>query len=196
MSLTLAGLTLLSVPSVQAGRLAQIPTVSLPTVTGTPLGPTITVRRDTNQDQVNVRAGPSLDYPAVGVMIAGQNAPALGRSSDGLWVKLDYVGAPGGEAWVYAPLVDLQGNVPDVDPPPTPTPNVTPTLDPTLAAEFVVELPATRLPTFTPPPPLAIPTFIAEEQSPITSGLPMGFVIVGLIVVGFFGALISLLRSR
>ena len=70
------------------------------------------------------------------------------------------------------------------------------TLNPTLEAQFSVELTPTRLPTFTPPPPLMIPAFVSEENAHTAAGLPMGFVIVGLLVVGFFGTLISLLRGR
>ncbi|HJW90307.1 MAG TPA: SH3 domain-containing protein [Anaerolineales bacterium] len=181
---------------VQANRMPQIPTVDIPTVTGTPLGPTVTARRDTDQEQINVRAGPSTNYETVGVMIAGQQAPALGRTRGGDWVQILFPGAPNGTGWVYAPLVDLSGEVPIVEPPPTPTPQTTPTIDPTLAAQFIVELPPTRLPTFTPPPPLVIPTFQVEEINTGTGGVPMGFVIIGLGVVGLFGTLISLLRGR
>jgi hypothetical protein len=190
-----AGL-LLSFTAVQAGPLVQIPTVAIPTVTGSPRGPVVTARRDTNQEYVAVRSGPSRDYPEVGVLIAGQQAPALGRNTDGTWVLIAYPGVPGGQGWVYSVLVDLVGVVPFVDAPPTPTPNVTPTLNPTLEAQFAVELPPTRLPTFTPPPPLVIPAFVNEQTTHTAAGLPMGFVIVGLLVVGFFGTLISLLRGR
>jgi len=190
-----AGL-LLSFTAVQAGPLAQIPTVAIPTVTGSPRGPVVTARRDTNQEHVAVRSGPSRDYPELGVLIAGQQAPALGRNTDGTWVLIAYPGVPGGQGWVYSVLVDLVGVVPFVDAPPTPTPNVTPTLNPTLEAQFSVELTPTRLPTFTPPPPLMIPAFVSEENAHTAAGLPMGFVIVGLLVVGFFGTLISLLRGR
>lgn len=190
-----AGL-LLSFHAVQAGPLAQLPTVAVPTVTGSPRGPFVTARRDTNQEYVAVRSGPSREYPEVGVLIAGQQAPALGRNTDGTWVLIAYPGVPGGQGWVYGVLVDLVGTVPFVEAPPTSTPNVTPTLNPTLEAQFAVELPPTRLPTFTPPPPLVIPAFISEQNPHTASGLPMGFVIVGLLVVGFFGTLISLLRGR
>jgi hypothetical protein len=192
----LAAALLTSITTAQAGPLAQIPTVAIPTVTGSPRGPVVTARRDTNQDYVTVRTGPSRDYPAIGVLIAGQQAPALGRNTDGTWVLIAYQGVEGGQGWVYSVLVDLVGTVPFVDAPPTPTPNVTPTLNPTLEAQFVVELPPTRLPTFTPPPPLIIPAFLSEENAPVASGPPMGFVIVGLLVVGFFGTVISLLRGR
>jgi hypothetical protein len=172
----------------------QIPTVSIPTVTGTPPGAMAVVTNE--QDQINVRSGPSVNYPTVGVLIAGQKVPALGRSVGGDWVQIAYPGVEGGIAWVYAPLVTLDRTVPVVEPPPTPTPRTTPTVDPTLAAQFIVEIPPTRLPTFTAPPPLAIPTFSAQSDSIPTGRVPMGLVIVGMGVVGLFGMLISFLRGR
>ena len=51
------------------GVSAQIPTVSLPTVTGSPQGPVVSVRRDSDQDNINVRSGPSAKYDIVGVLI-------------------------------------------------------------------------------------------------------------------------------
>lgn len=171
----------------------QQPTVAIPTVTGTPTGPIVTV--NTDQEQINVRSGPSTDYPQVGVLVAGQQVPAIGRSPGGEWIQIYYPGVPGGIAWVYAFLVSSPtGNVPIVEPPPTPTPLTTPTTDPTLAAQFNIEVTPTRLPTFTAPPPLVIPTFTAEDSSPISSGVPMGFLIIGLVVMGLFGSVISFLR--
>ena len=189
-------LFILSTVSVYAGTVRQIPTVAIPTVTGTPVGAVATVRRDTDQEQINVRSGPSTNYDAIGILVAGQEVPALGRTAGGDWVQIAYPGVQGGVGWVYSPLVSIAGNIPVIEPPPTPTPNVTPTIDPTLAAQFVVDLPPTRLPTFTPPPPLNLPTFAPVESTSGTGGVPMGFVIVGLGVVGLFGTLISFLRGH
>jgi hypothetical protein len=174
----------------------QIPTVSVPTVTSSPVGAIVTVTRE--YDQVNVRGGPGGDgvYPIVGVLIAGQQVPALGRSAGGLWIQIAYPGGPGGVAWVYSPLVEVTGSLPIVEPPPTPTPKTTPTVDPTLAAQFIVEIPSTHLPTFTAPPPLSNPTFPAEVSFTGTGRVPMGLVIIGMGVVGLFGMAISLLRGR
>jgi hypothetical protein len=181
---------------VYANVSAQIPTVAIPTVTGTAPGPMATVRRDTDQDQINVRSGPSVKYDIIGVLVPGQQVPALGRTPGGDWVEIQYVGVPGSVGWVYSPLVEVIGNVPIVEPPPTPTPKTTPTIDPTLAAQFVVELPPTRLPTFTPPPPLAIPTFTQEDSPTQSTIIPMGFIVIGLFVVGLFGIIISVLRGQ
>jgi hypothetical protein len=192
--LFLCGLMLtISTPAL-ADLPAQQPTVAIPTVTGSPSGPVAVVNPD--QDQINVRSGPSVNYPIVGVLVAGQRVPALGRSPGGDWVMVAYPGVPEGVAWVYSFLITLQGSLPVVEPPPTPTPLVTPTIDPTLAAQFIIEIVPTRLPTYTAPPPLVIPTYTLPPMSQGTAGIPMGFVIIGMAAVGLFGLFISLLRGR
>jgi hypothetical protein len=175
--------------------LAQQPTGSVPTVTGTPPGPMATVHAGPIE-QINVRAGPGASFDAVGILVIGQWVPVLGQLPSRDWILISYPGAPDDIGWVLAALVDVVGEVPVIPIPPTPTPRTTPTTDPTLAARYLVDIPATRLPTFTPPDPLAIPTFPADTADRGRSGLPMGLVIIGLGVVGIFGALISLLRGR
>lgn len=195
--LCLAGLFILAAHSsrVQASQPAQIPTVAIPTVTGTLPGAMATVLME--QDQINVRSGPSsYDYPIVGVLIAGQQVPALGRTPGGDWVQIAYPGVPGGVAWVWSALVKIDGTLPLVEPPPTPTPRTTPTVDPTLASQFLVEVPPTRLPTYTPPPPLVYPTFPPEQSTTVTGRVPMGLVIIAMGVIGLFGMMISFLRGR
>jgi hypothetical protein len=184
----------MSIPA-YAGVNPQQPTIAVPTVTGTPIGVTIIVKMDT--EQINVRAGPSTVYEKVGVLLAGQEVPARGRSVTGEWILVVYPGAQGGVAWVYAPLVDIKGGaLPVVEPPPTPTPAVTNTIDPTLAAQFIVTSVPTRLPTFTPPPPLAIPSFAAPSSASAPGGIPMGLVIVALAALGAFLGLFSLIQGR
>jgi uncharacterized protein YraI len=186
---------LIRVPAVQAGLPLQQPTGSIPTVTSSPSGPIAVVTFE--YDQINIRSGPdNAIYPIVGVLVAGQKVEALGRTPGGSWIQIAYPGVPGGTAWVYAYLVELRGNVPIVEPPPTPTPQVTPTIDPTLAAQFIIDIAPTRLPTYTPPPPIIIPTYTVSPVSQSPVGVPMGFVIIGMGVVGVFGMLISLLRGR
>jgi hypothetical protein len=174
---------------------SQQPTVAIPTVTGTPSGPIGVVYSDP-EEQINVRSGPGIDYPKVGVLLNRQQVPAIGATPGGSWIQIIYPGVEGGVAWVYAPLLRVDGVLPIVVPPPTPTPLVTPTIDPTLASQFIVDIPATRLPTFTPPPLLVIPTLQSEESSTGTGRVPIGFVITGLTVVGVFGLIISILRRR
>ncbi len=173
---------------------AQQPTGSVPTVTSTPTGRIITV---TYTEPINIRSGPSTYfYPAVGVLLVGETAPAIGRSPGGDWIKIRYPGIPGDVGWVYAPYVSLSPgpNLPIVEPPPTPTPLTTQAIDPTLAAAFLPQYTPTRLPTYTPPPPLVIPTY--ENPSEQAAGVPMGLVIILLALIGGFGSLISFLRGR
>ncbi len=175
---------------------AQQPTPDIPTVTGTPSAPI--GRVTTENPRVRVRSGPHVDYEQIGFLLAGQEVPVLGRTPGGDWLKIVYPGAPGNVGWVFSRLIVLPPAVvlPIVEPPATPTPKVTPTIDPTLAAQFLVEIPPTRLPTFTPPPPLALPTFQPVETSPPFGGVPVGLVIIVLGVVAFFGMLISFATGR
>ena len=175
---------------------AQQPTGSVPTVTGTALGPIVTVYTDL--EQVDIYAGPSTYlYPAVGVLLAGQSVPALGRARADDWIQVLYPGIPGSMAWVYAPYVRISpgANLRTVDAPPTPTPFSTPTIDPTLAAAFIAPETPTRLPTFTPPAEIVIPTF-ADGIADQTNRIPIGLLMFSLGFVGALGVLISFLRGR
>jgi uncharacterized protein YraI len=176
---------------------AQQPTVAIPTVTSSPFGPMVTVNSD--QEQINVRAGPGVgdEYPIVGILQKGETVPALGRSPGGDWIQIVYPTVNGGVAWVYAYLVSLSGGeLPIVVPPSTPTPRVTPTIDPTLASQLIIDFGPTRMPTYTQPGPVQIPTYTQAPQAGAPGGLPMGFIIIGLAVVGLFGLMISVFRGR
>ena len=166
----------------------------IPTVTGTPMGTTVVVLGGGNP-QVNVRAGPSSRWPIIGILIVGERVPAIGRTPAGEWIKIVYPGSPDGTGWVYAYVVRVEGgDLPIVEPPPTPTPETTPTVDPTLAAQFLVDVPPTRLPTFTAPPPLAVPTFV--NSVPATASFPSALIIIGLLGLGAFGMLVSFWQGR
>ena len=174
---------------------AQQPTGSIPTVTGTPKGPYITVNLDV--DFVNVRSGPSeYFYPKIGILMRGQSAPALGRSPDGAWIQIYYLGVPGNIGWIYAPNVSLvsAGFLPNVEPPPTPTPPATPTINPTLEAAYIQPQTPTRLATFTPPAPLE--NFVFSDNTDVTSRIPSGLIVLSLAVMGIFIAIISFMRGR
>jgi uncharacterized protein YraI len=176
---------------------AQQPTGSVATVTGTPSGPLVTVYADLVK--VEIYAGPSTYlYPAVGVLLAGQSVPALGRGTDQDWIQVYYPGVPGSKAWVYAPYVRISpgARLRTIEAPPTPTPFSTPVIDPTLAAAFVTPVTPTRLPTFTPPvDEIIFPTFV-EEQGDQANRIPIGLVIFSLGFLGGMGVLISFLRGR
>jgi uncharacterized protein YraI len=178
--------------------LAQQPTGSIPTVTGTPEGPIVTVYQ--NNSVIHVYAGPStFEYPPIGILLANETAPAVGRAQDRLdWIQIKYEGVRGSSTgWVYGPYVKLSPGaiLPVVEVPATPTPFSTPTIDPTLAAAFIGQQTPTRLPTFTPPPPLERPVF-SDVPNPSATNFPTGLLILGLGLFGFFGAVISYLRGR
>jgi hypothetical protein len=192
------GITLLAWLSPAPPRVqAQQPTGSIPTVTGTPSGPIITV--DSSLQNIKVYAGPSsFDYPPVGVLLGNESAPALGRAVDKEdWIQIYYPGVPGSIGWVWALQVKLSPGalLPSIEVPPTPTPISTPTINPTLESAFIGEVTATRLPTFTPPAPLDLPAF-TDSASTDQSRVPTGLLILVLALFGFFGAVISYLRGR
>lgn len=181
--------------SVKAENLLQQPTIALPTVTGTPAGVMVIVNLD-QPDQINVRSGPGVLYNQIGVLLPGQKAPALGKSAGGDWILIQYPGVPGSQGWVYAPVVSLTpGDLQIIEPPPTPTVSVTQTIDPTLAAQFIQTPIPTRLATFSPAPPLVIPTY--TDYSSSTSGpIPIGLVILILMSIGALIGLFTILQGR
>jgi hypothetical protein len=177
--------------------LAQQPTGKIPTVTGTPEGPVVTV--DQSIPVIRVYAGPSsFDYPSIGVLLGNETAPAVARA-DGReeWIQIRYPGVPNATGWVYGPYVKLSPGalLPLVEVPPTPTPLSTPTIDPTLQAAFIGQQTPTRLPTFTPPAPLEQPSF-RDIPADSPANIPTGLLILSLGLFGFFGAVISYLRGR
>ena len=186
------GLSILRAP--QRTVYAQFPTVSIPTVTSSPRGAYIRVLvTSTEYDPINVRSGPNSTYELVGTLLPGQEATALGYYGD--YIQIEYPGGPGGKGWVFANVVEVYGGpIPLLEPPPTETPAATNTIDPTLAAQFIITVQPTRLPTYTEPPPLNIPTFETDLGTPAPGGLPVGLVIVVLAGLGVFLTIIAILR--
>jgi hypothetical protein len=176
---------------------AQLPTGSIPTVTGTATGPLVRVSSVGNEEFINIRSGPNTIYPKVGLLLVGQEAPALGKTAGGEWIQIAYPGVQGGKGWVYAFNVEVDpGFLPIVEPPPSPTPEFTATIDPTLAAQFVVTIEATRLPTFTEPAPIQIPTFVEKSYNQVPGGIPMGLIIMVLGIIGILLSVFSFLQRR
>jgi uncharacterized protein YraI len=159
----------------------------------------MTVKVITEEPQINVRMGPSSSiYPIVGTLLTGSIVPALGRSPGGDWIQIEYAGAPYNAGWVYSPLVQVSpGTLRIVEPPPTPVPPATATIDPTLAAQFNILPTSTRLPTFTPPPSLNIPSYTETPAvKNYMSSIPLGMVIIALVILGSIGFLLSLFLRR
>lgn len=151
----------------------------------------------TYSEPINVRGGPStVYYPIVGRVSPGDVLPALGVSPGREWVQVAFPSAPGGVGWVYAAYVTISGGeLRVVEPPPTQTPIATATINPTFAAAFIFQPTPSRVPTFTPPPPLEVPQF--TESAPVRSnGLPPGAVAGGLIFIAAVIFLISLVLGK
>ena len=179
--------------------LAQQPTGSVLTVTGTAQGPVIRV--DPSITQIRVYSGPSSlgEYPAIGVLLANETAPALGRAKGKPdWIQIYYAGVRGSVGWVFGIYVNLSpgADLDIIEVPATPTPLSTPTINPTLVAAFIGQQTPTRLPTYTPPPPIDLPQFTDNSPNSQTTGVPAGLLIISLALFGFFGIVLSYLRGR
>jgi len=84
---------------------------------------------DRNQ---NVRNGPDTNFDRIGTFAPGQQAEILALNLDETWYKVRF---QGGQAWVYAPLVQLQGSTTGLSreagpPTPIPPPTAVPTAVP------------------------------------------------------------------
>jgi hypothetical protein len=64
----------------------------------------------------------------------------------------------------------------------------------TLAAAFEAQATQTRMPTFTPPPPLTVPQFTDESSSKAQS--VFGIFIISLTVIGGIGLLVSFVMRK
>jgi uncharacterized protein YraI len=147
-------------------------------------------------EPINVRGGPStVYYPIVGKVFPGDALPALGVSPGHEWVEISYPDTPGGVGWLYATYVTVSGELPIVEPPPTQTPIATATINPTFAAAFIFQPTSTRMPTFTPPPPLEIPQY-TNDTIKHPSGLASGAVVISLLLISLFVFLISYILNR
>ncbi len=173
---------------------AQQPTGSIPTVTPLSNGPTGVVNTGYT-DFVTVRSGPGSLYEELGVLLPGQVVNIIGKTMAGDWLKIEYPKGNNGEGWVFATYMTVSGGeIPVVEIPPTPTPKDKPTIDPTMAAQFVITPAATRLPTFTAPAPMTIPTY---STGVIGNGhIPVGLVILILAGLGCLFGIISYIQSR
>jgi hypothetical protein len=98
--------------------------------------------------------------------------------------------------WLYAIYVNIEnGELPIIEPPPTPTLIATATINPTFAAAFIFQPTTTRMPTFTPPPPMEIPQF-GDEIVTRPTGIASGWLVVSLFLLGAVSYLIALVLNR
>lgn len=152
-----------TLPCAPVGSLPPAATV-VPTETAVaPLPPTVAPATScvvqASGAGVNVRLGPDLVFPIVGVLSGSTTAPVIGVSFDGQWWQINFGGTV---AWVSAAFTTTSGNcasVPVAAAPPTPVP-ASPTPVPTTAVP-PTGVPPTGVPptaTNTPAPPTATST--------------------------------------
>jgi heat shock protein HslJ/uncharacterized protein YraI len=144
--LALAGIVFLLVAYVFGGQSGSEEESALPppgqTVEATVIPPTpeagdptatVTARKG-----VNVRTGPGLNFPVIGVAPFGSTLEVVGVSADGTWWVVNVPAAPQGNGWVAEEFVAVENGqgVMVIPSPPTPTPVATPTATPTPAPDI------------------------------------------------------------
>jgi uncharacterized protein YgiM (DUF1202 family)/chitodextrinase len=103
--------------------------VQTPTPIPQPAPPGVTANAD-----LNIRSGPGVAYPVIGLLQSGQTAEVTAVSPDAGWWQVKFPGASSGYGWVSARYVTAQNvmNVPVAQAPPLPVaPTAIPTPPPT-----------------------------------------------------------------
>lgn len=84
-----------------------LPTATLPAATLAPAsGVTGLVT-----GEINIRFGPGIDYPRIGVARAGETYEITARHTQLPWVQIRYPSAPNGYGWVANDLMEIQGDI-------------------------------------------------------------------------------------
>ncbi|MBZ0281245.1 MAG: serine hydrolase [Anaerolineae bacterium] len=90
--------------------------VALPTATlnanaatATPISSTGVLGTVTGE--INIRFGPGVEYPRIGVGRTGESFEITGRHTQLPWLQIRYPAAPNGYGWVANDLLDIAGNV-------------------------------------------------------------------------------------
>ncbi|MCB9453420.1 MAG: serine hydrolase [Anaerolineaceae bacterium] len=81
--------------------------VSLPTATPTPGSGVMGVVTG----EINIRFGPGVEYPRIGVGKTGDRFEVIARHSQLPWLEIRYPEAPNGAGWVANDLLDIEGDV-------------------------------------------------------------------------------------
>ncbi|MBL8134741.1 MAG: serine hydrolase [Anaerolineae bacterium] len=107
---------------------AALPTATLPApVAGTPtqnaLATTVAPATappagvyGTVLGEINIRYGPGVDYPRVGVGFAGESFQIVAYHTQFPWVQIAYPASPTGFAWVNVDLIEISGDLAGVQP--------------------------------------------------------------------------------
>ncbi|MGD8806825.1 MAG: META domain-containing protein [Chloroflexota bacterium] len=144
--LALAGIIFLLVAYVFGDRSGSEEEGALPppgeTVEATVIPPTPEVGEPTAtvvaRKGVNVRTGPGLNFPVIGIAPFRSTLEVVGASADGTWWVVNVPAAPQGNGWVSEEFVQVENGqgVMVIPSPPTPTPAATPTATPTPAPDI------------------------------------------------------------
>jgi uncharacterized protein YraI len=65
----------------------------------------------TVKGEINIRYGPGVDYPRIGVARAGETYEITAYHTQFPWIQVRYPAAPNGYGWVANDLMDIQGNI-------------------------------------------------------------------------------------
>jgi beta-lactamase class A/uncharacterized protein YraI len=130
-----------AIPTVDGASTAEGPVVT-PFVTAT-LGSTATPYYQVSglvSGEINLRYGPGVEYPVVGRAVAGDMLYITAYHSQVPWYQIRYEASPNGFAWVSDGVVEVRGNIYNLDPITSTNFNL-PTLTPTPHIRQSVGLP-------------------------------------------------------
>ena len=118
----------------------QTPTVLIPTPTAILLDQAYITLAGGDIDNVNVRSGPGVTFPQVGLLKPGDKARALGQTDEADWIYIEFSGTPQGKGWVNSAFVKLSGGyLPVINPITNQAATLSPTTDPQLIQQKAVE---------------------------------------------------------
>lgn len=147
---------------------------------------------------VNVRSGPSTQFPPLFQLSGGAFTPVTGRLADGSWYQVNVNGVTG---WISASVIRFGGQcgiVPVATPPPTspptddtPTPTWTPdettTVTPTWTPDETTTVTPTWTPTWTPTDDTTTPTF-TPTWTPTEDATPMAVATLNFSLPAVYGS--------
>ncbi len=63
------------------------------------------------QGEINIRFGPGVDYPRIGIARAGEQFAVTGYHTQYPWIQINYPSSPNGYGWVSNGLLEIQGDI-------------------------------------------------------------------------------------
>jgi len=98
--------------TIPAPTLPRSPILATPSATPAPPTPTLASNVvGTVKGEVNVRYGPGVNYPRLGVAQAGERFAIVGYHTQFPWAQVAYANSPNGRAWIALDLLEIQGNI-------------------------------------------------------------------------------------